>query len=85
MRVAYVVSSPDNIKNIAQYVASEKLNYCGVYTALGSVGDSQFLAYSKKAIDVSRSIMKQVLSELGLQYLKSETNFIFHKTPNIEN
>lgn len=81
LRVGYVVSSPNNIKNIAQYVAGEKLNYCGVCAALASMDDSQFLTYSKKAIDVSRTIMEQVLSELGLQYLKSETNFMFHKTP----
>lgn len=81
LRVGYVVSSVDNINNIAQYVAGEKLNYCGVCAALASMNASQFLTYSKKAIDVSRNIMEQVLSELGLHYLKSETNFIFHQTP----
>ncbi|OCG27018.1 aspartate aminotransferase [Gilliamella sp. wkB108] len=81
LRVGYVVSSPDNIKNIAQYVAGEKLNYCGVCAALTSMNDTHFLAYSKKAVDVSRNIMEQALSELGLHYLKSETNFMFHKSP----
>ena len=81
LRVGYVVSSPDNIKNIGQYVAGEKLNYCGVCAALASIDDNQFLTYSKKATDVSRNIMEKILSELGLHYLKSETNFMFHKSP----
>ena len=81
LRVGYIVSSPNNIKNIGQYVAGEKLNYCGVCAALASIDDKQFLTYSKKATDVSRNIMEKVLSELGLHYLKSETNFMFHKSP----
>lgn len=81
LRVGYVVSSVENVKNIAQYVAGEKLNYCGVYAALASIDDQPFLTYSKKAVDVSRQIMEKALSELGLHYLKSQTNFMFHKSP----
>ncbi|MWP61972.1 pyridoxal phosphate-dependent aminotransferase [Gilliamella sp. Pas-s25] len=81
LRVGYVVSTDENIKNIAQYVAGEKLNYCGVCAALASINDTQYLSYSKKVVDVSREIMEKVLSELGLHYLKSETNFMFHKVP----
>lgn len=81
LRVGYVVSSVENVKNIAQYVAGEKLNYCGVCAALASIDDQPFLTYSKKAVDVSRQIMEKALSELGLHYLKSQTNFMFHKSP----
>jgi histidinol-phosphate aminotransferase len=80
LRVGYIVSTEENTKNIAQYVAGEKLNYCGVCAALSSLKDTQYLAYCKKVIDVSREIMEKVLSELGFHYLKSETNFMFHKT-----
>ncbi|WP_416380297.1 MULTISPECIES: pyridoxal phosphate-dependent aminotransferase [unclassified Gilliamella] len=81
LRVGYAVSSVENIKHITQYVAGEKLNYCGVCAALASMDDQTFLTYSKKAVDVSRQIMENVLSDLGLYYLKSETNFMFHKSP----
>ncbi|OCG25328.1 aspartate aminotransferase [Gilliamella sp. App2-1] len=81
LRVGYIVSTEANIKNISQYVAGEKLNYCGVCAALASINDTQYLTYSKKVVDVSRDIMEKVLSELGIHYLKSETNFMFHKTP----
>ena len=81
LRVGYAVSSIENIENITRYVAGEKLNYCGVCAALTSMEDQAFLTYSKKAVDVSRQIMENVLSDLGLHYLKSETNFMFHKSP----
>ncbi|MCX8738168.1 histidinol-phosphate aminotransferase family protein [Gilliamella sp. B2824] len=81
LRVGYVVSTEVHIQNISQYVAGEKLNYCGVCAALASMKDKQYLTYSKKAVDVSREIMEKTLSDLGLHYLKSETNFIFHQTP----
>ncbi|KFA58843.1 aspartate aminotransferase [Gilliamella sp. wkB18] len=81
LRVGYAVSSVENIQNMAQYVAGEKLNYCGVCAALASIDDQPFLTYSKKAVDVSRQIMEKVLSNLGLHYLKSQTNFIFHQSP----
>jgi len=79
LRVGYVLATPDNIKNISQYVAGEKLNYCGVCAALASMEDSAYLAYSKQVTDTSRQIMEQVLSELGLAYLPSQTNFMFHQ------
>ena len=81
LRVGYAVSSVENIENITRYVAGEKLNYCGVCAALTSMDDQAFLTYSKKAVDVSRQIMENVLSDLSLHYLKSETNFMFHKSP----
>ncbi|OCG43744.1 aspartate aminotransferase [Gilliamella sp. Choc5-1] len=81
LRVGYAVSSVANIQNMAQYVAGEKLNYCGVCAALASIDDQPFLTYSKKAIDVSRQIMEKALSNLGLHYLKSQTNFMFHQSP----
>ncbi|WP_392552537.1 aminotransferase class I/II-fold pyridoxal phosphate-dependent enzyme [Orbus wheelerorum] len=79
LRVGYVLASPNNIKNISQFVAGEKLNYCGVCAALASMEDADFLAYSKQTTDTSRQIMEQVLDELGFYYLPSQTNFIFHQ------
>lgn len=81
LRVGYVLANPIHIKNIAQYVAGEKLNYCGVCAALASMEDQSYLKYSKKVTDTSRLIMEQVLKELDLYYVASETNFIFHKIP----
>ena len=81
LRVGYVLAHPKNITDIAQYVAGEKLNYCGVCAALASMEDKAYLNYSKKVNDTSRQIMLETLKELGFDYLSSQTNFIFHKIP----
>lgn len=81
LRVGYVLANPSNIKKISQYVAGEKLNYCGVCAALASMNDVPYLNYSKQVTDTSRLIMTEVLTELGFEYLPSQTNFIFHKIP----
>lgn len=81
LRVGYVLANPKSISQIGQYVAGEKLNYCGVCAALASMEDQAYLDYSKKTTNTSRMIMQQVLKELDFYTLTSETNFIFHKIP----
>lgn len=81
LRVGYVLATPPNIKKIGQYVAGEKLNYCGVCAALASMEDTAFLNYSKQVTDTSRQILENTLTQLGFEYLPSQTNFIFHKIP----
>ncbi len=79
MRVGYVLSVPKNIEKVSLHVATEDLNYCAVCAASASLADTSFLAYSKKSNNVARKIMTDVLDELKLSYLPSQTNFIFHK------
>lgn len=81
LRVGYVLSSSENIRQIAPQVAKEKLNYCGVSAALVSLADKDYLAYVKKMTDESRQIIVETLDKLGIEVLPSETNFIFHESP----
>lgn len=79
MRVGYAVAHERVIKRISGYVAGEKLNFPGVCAALVSLDDRDFIAYSKKSTDTARMIFTDALSELGLDYLPSHGNFVFHK------
>lgn len=79
MRVGFAIGHPKLVKKISGYVAGMKLNYVAVEAAIACYGDKQFINLSKKSNDVSRQIMVEVLNELKLDYLPSETNFIFHK------
>lgn len=79
MRVGYVVAQPALIERLAERVAGEKLNFCGVEAARVSLDDHAFIAYSKKSVDVSRQIIVKVLDTLKIPYLPSEGNFIFHQ------
>lgn len=78
MRVGYVLSVPQNIEKISLHVGTEDLNYCGVCAASASLADATYLAYSKESNRESRKILTDVLDELGLTYLPSQTNFVFH-------
>lgn len=79
MRVGFIIGHPNVVEKVSGYVAGMKLNYVAVEAAMACYGDKQFINLSKKSNDVSRQIMVDVLTELKLDYLPSETNFIFHK------
>jgi histidinol-phosphate aminotransferase len=79
MRVGYVVAHPTVIARLENYVAGEKINFCGVDAALASMDDQAFIRYSKKSNDTSRQILLQALDTLKIPYLPSEGNFVFHK------
>ncbi|QPT11311.1 aminotransferase class I/II-fold pyridoxal phosphate-dependent enzyme [Serratia rubidaea] len=79
MRVGYAVAQPALIARLANHVAGEKINFCGVDAALASLHDEAFVTYSKKSNDTSRQILLKTLDELGLDYLPSEANFVFFK------
>ncbi len=79
MRVGFIVGHPNLIKKTAEYVAGVKLNYVAVEAAMACYNDKQFIKLSKESNDISRKIMVNILTELQLDYLPSETNFIFHK------
>lgn len=79
MRVGYAVAQPALIARLANHVAGEKINFCGVNAALASLHDDAFVTYSKKSNDTSRQILLQALDALNLDYLPSEANFVFFK------
>lgn len=79
MRVGYVFATPQNIEKVSHFVGTEDLNYCGVCAAAASLQDEMFLTLSKARNEQSLITMKNVLDELQLAYLPSQTNFIFHK------
>lgn len=79
MRVGYAVAQPALIARLANHVAGEKINFCGVDAALASLHDDAFVTYSKKSNDTSRQILLQTLDALNLDYLPSEANFVFFK------
>ncbi|MDC6110912.1 pyridoxal phosphate-dependent aminotransferase [Serratia rubidaea] len=79
MRVGYAVAQPALIARLANHVAGEKINFCGVDAALASLHDDAFVTYSKKSNDTSRKILLQALDALNLDYLPSEANFVFFK------
>ncbi|MDR0806820.1 MAG: aminotransferase class I/II-fold pyridoxal phosphate-dependent enzyme [Enterobacteriaceae bacterium] len=79
LRVGYAVAHPDLIAQIEAFISIDNTNTAGAVAALSSLDDKTFLTISRTSVDTSRKIVTNALDKLGLEYLPSQANFIFHK------
>jgi histidinol-phosphate aminotransferase len=79
MRIGYLLADERIVKRVANYVAGEKLNFPGVCAALAAIDDHDFVDYSKRATDLARTLFTDALDRLGIDYLPSQANFVFHR------
>jgi histidinol-phosphate aminotransferase len=76
LRVGYGLGRPDIIRRLEQRRISIP-NRLGVRAALASHNDQEFLDHSRKMIGIGIDQTYSVFDELGLQYLRTQANFIF--------
>ncbi len=79
IRVGYTISKPD----IAMQIQRSAMSWspCTSYAgAIGAYKDQTFLDYSKSKIVEARDMVTTTLDALGLDYLPSQTNFIYFKS-----
>lgn len=79
MRVGYAISNPQAIKTVEAFMSMDNTNLSGAVAAITTLNDAAFLALSLRNTNQSRQMIETVLDELGLRYLPSQTNFIFHE------
>ncbi|QSX35403.1 aminotransferase class I/II-fold pyridoxal phosphate-dependent enzyme [Shewanella avicenniae] len=79
MRVGWAVSTPEMIGKLREKTASNALNFPAVKAAIASWQDKEFIKLSQVSNKTSREILLQALHALKLEYVPSNTNFIFHK------
>ena len=79
MRVGYAISNPQAIENIEAFMSMDNTNLSGAVAAIATLNDAEFLALSLRTTNQSRQMIETVLDELGLRYLPSQSNFIFHE------
>lgn len=87
MRVGYTVAGADKIQQLQNQVEFDALTISApsIQAAIASMQDEAFLAYSKQSNDTAKAIYLATLDELNIEYLPSETNFVFHRIKgNIE-
>jgi len=78
LRIGYGISTPDIIKKMKQYQLVFP-NILGLAAATASLGDTEFLKYSRNQLLTDRARVCTTCDQLGLQYVPSEANFIFIK------
>ncbi|WP_108945394.1 pyridoxal phosphate-dependent aminotransferase [Shewanella halifaxensis] len=79
LRVGYGVAHSELIKQMQAQASIDNANLIGCVAAKASLESQQWLELSIKSNHQAKELVYQQLNELGLDYLPSETNFIFHK------
>ena len=84
VRVGYTISSPETAEKIRATAMSwsPSLSYAA---GIGCYNDDAFLAMSKSKIVEGREMVTKTLDELGLEYLPSQTNFVYFKSGRLAN
>lgn len=79
IRVGYQIARPDIAQRLRDNMVASA-NVLGIYAALAAMKDQEFYKLSlQRNIEAKQHIYK-TLDDLNLEYVKSQTNFIFFKT-----
>jgi histidinol-phosphate aminotransferase len=78
-RIGYAVAAPATVAALERHRMSS-LNWIGVAAARASLRDRQFPLVSRRRIREGRERFCSLLDKLGLRYVPSCGNFVFHHT-----
>ena len=78
VRVGYLIARPDIITTLKPRVMGY-VNMMGVYGAIAALDDHEFYAHSLKKNKEAKQTIYDVCDDIGLRYVKSHTNFVFHQ------
>jgi histidinol-phosphate aminotransferase len=81
MRTGYAIAHPDVIKKMSQKQIWGSLNQSGLAAALASLGDEEFMAYTRKKNAEARSHLFKYLDSKKWMYGKSQANVVFFPAP----
>jgi len=79
LRVGYAIARPDIINRLEALRISE-MSYTGVMAATASLGDMEFLNFSRARIRECLKITTDVLDELNRPYAPTRGNFVYFDT-----
>jgi histidinol-phosphate aminotransferase len=81
MRIGYTLAHPDVIKKMSSKQIWGSLNQSGLAAALASLGDEEFMAYTRKKNAEAREHLFKYLDSKKWQYGKSRANVVFFPAP----
>lgn len=79
LRIGYLVAKPELANKIRPNVVANT-NVLAIKAAMSAMQDDDFYQFSLKKVREGKQLMYAAMDELGLEYLQSNTNFIFFKT-----
>jgi histidinol-phosphate aminotransferase len=82
MRIGYCLGHSETISTFMQYHTGRMItpSVCSVYAAMASMDDVQLKEKTLKNNIIGRQMVYQVFDDQGIEYLPSQTSFIFFKT-----
>jgi histidinol-phosphate aminotransferase len=81
IRVGYVVAKPELIQKMEKYQMGTILNQAGIAAAKASLGDEEFMGYTRKMNAAARNYFTQYLDQKKWFYGKSLTNVVLFPAP----
>ncbi len=79
LRIGYLIAKPALAKKIRDNVVAYT-NVLALKAAVSAMKDDEFYRFSLEKVKECKQIMYAAMDELKLEYIKSNTNFIFFKT-----
>jgi histidinol-phosphate aminotransferase len=81
LRIGYLVAKPEIISKIGKYQTGTILNQAAIAAAKVSLGDKEFMSYTRKMNAVARKHLTDYLDSKKWFYGKSFTNVVFFPSP----
>ena len=79
MRIGYAIANVQTTAAIEAFISLDNTNLSGAVAVLATLEDQAFLELSLQVTNQSRQMIEAELDKLGLHYLPSQANFIFHE------
>ena len=79
LRVGFAITTPEIAKRLESYL-TDSLNIIGLRAAIASYKDKRFQNFSIDMNNKAKKVVTEYLDTKGIQYLDSQTNFMFIKT-----
>ncbi|PIQ48181.1 MAG: aminotransferase [Cytophagales bacterium CG12_big_fil_rev_8_21_14_0_65_40_12] len=79
LRVGYLVAKPELANKIRENVVANS-NVLALQAAMTALNDDEFYNFSLNKVKEGKQLMYKTMDSLGLEYIPSNTNFIFFKT-----
>ena len=77
LRIGYGIGTAVTAKAVDAFASIDNTNAMGAAAASATLADKTYLALSLEATKLSKKIVTDALDELGIEYLPSQTNFVF--------
>lgn len=79
LRIGYLIAKPEIASKIKKNIVAYT-NVLAMKAAMAAMQDDEFYQFSLSKVREGKKLMTQTMDELSLEYIPSNTNFIFFKT-----